>query len=245
MRRRVESQAYFAAPSTIAVPTVLDEALAKYAEVVREGANLTQNAMGSLLDNARACMDRAEYARHAAAGTAAQAVADMDKLRARIACDARRADDCREEIRRLEAEVMAERVAKLRRQEYDALATVALRFPSRTRSNGELAAVGAKCRRLEGEERRLQAAQECVKKNFMLVMQSSGDLQAYAASDAFAGGDDDDSGFNEGDEEALPPADREGSFGERGSKRLRTSDIPPAAAENGAAEEVMKDVRFV
>lgn len=106
---------------------------------------------------------------------------------------------------------------------------------------------------MEGEERRLQAAQECVKKNFMLVMQSSGDLQAYAASDAFAGGDNDgDHSGDAAEAEATPPENGfDGTDAERGTKRMRAGDA--VIVENGAGgaeadaaadtDAAMKDVR--
>lgn len=251
VRQRVESQAFFDAPLTKGVSTVLDSALAATVRAVHGGTALPQTELHEHLETARTCLDRAAYAHAAAAGTAAQAAADMEKLRARIAEDEDRAARCREEIARLEVEVAAERLAKVRRQEYDATAAVALRFPSRAESRGELAEVGVRRARLEGEERRLQAAQECVKKNFMLVMQSSGDLQAYAA-DAFAGGDGGDGGGAAEADAALPADGCDDADAGRGVKRMRAGDAGNAGvAENGVGEadaavdtdEAMKDVR--
>lgn len=242
LRQRVESQAFFDAPLMKGVPTVLDAALAAAVRAVHGGAALPATELQELLEKTRSCLDRAAYAHAAAAGTAAQAAADMEKLRARIAEDEDRAARCREEIARLEVEVAAERLAKVRRQEYDATAAVALRFPSRAESRGELAEVGMRCARLEGEERRLQAAQECVKKNFMLVMQSSGDLQAYAMSDEFAGGVGGDSG-GAAEAEVAPLADG------REAKRMRAGDGMMAgngvrdADAHADSDAAMKDVR--
>lgn len=260
LHRRVEAQVWFA-PNRVAgasgrtvAKTVLDEALAAAARAARGASALRPAELVSVLDDARAALACTGLASRAAAAAARAAVADLAVLCGRIEADKAAADGCRAEIAQLEAEVAAERLAKERRATYDGIAAVALKDPARATSLSIMEDVGAECARLEVEERRLKDAQECVKKNFMLVMQSSGDLEAYAASDAFVGENGNERAEGEvieGETDDIAGAGEDGAGDddvERRRKRLRTGDdvhkeSPDAVtADSRALDTAMKDV---
>jgi hypothetical protein len=174
--------------------TAMDNAVLAAVKVARGNESMRPHDMVLKTDELLGCLNTVEASASFGAAQAMSAVADLAVLQRRIEDNAAAAGQCRGDIARLEAELAGERVAKDRRMQYDAIAEIILREPARAASEKIVADETAACAALEAEERALHEAQVNVHKNFQLVMQSCGDLDAYAQSDAFSGKPDPDAG---------------------------------------------------
>lgn len=132
-------------------------------------------------------LGRVDISAQAAAMESDAALSDRSELREKAAEYKRLASEARQEIAKLRQVLVDEQLARERRFEYNALAKVILREPSREASEKIIAEERARIEQLKQQSREIESNKTMARKEFELLLQCVSDLEVYATTEVVDG----------------------------------------------------------